>query len=107
MSTRILGSTARKVTNPGLVAAGKLADERIRAYKAARTTEVKFNGRWLRPGVEVSIKGERGRFRFHHLVTAGNGDTYVTVWGGPSGHGSWRSFAPDRIKAVHAKEKMR
>lgn len=71
-----------------------------------RSTEVKLHGRWLRPGTEVSIRGVRGRFRFHEMVEH-LGQTWVTVWGGTKDYGSWRSFDPERIKAVHTKERMR
>lgn len=70
-----------------------------------RTEEVKLPGLApLSPGVEVSIRGERGRWVFHHLTEAPRG-SWVTVTGGHYGH--WRSFDPSRVKTVHRTRKLR
>ena len=64
------------------------------------TTELQINGRNVAVGTELSIKGERGRFRFlKHMATATT--EWIDVWGGPSGREQMRSFRPDRVKTVH------
>lgn len=76
-----------------------------------RSTEFKVNGRILTPGTEFSVKGVRGRFRFvEYVVTAD--DEWITGYGGDGwrdrqGVMGFRSFAVDRIRRVHWKEKMR
>jgi hypothetical protein len=64
------------------------------------STEVRVHGRILTPGSEVSIKGERGRYRFIKAVR-----TPTAYWldfvGGPAKITMWRSFGPDRVKTVH------
>ena len=68
------------------------------------TTEfIAPNGRHLSPGTEVSITGERGRFRFQRHVVTEKGVEWIDVIGGPKGSSQWRSFRPDRIKRVHYK----
>ena len=63
------------------------------------------SGRWLRPGVEFSVHGERGRFRF-----LGHVDTGETEWidaiGGTKGVRMHRSFRPDRVKKVFVKRQI-
>lgn len=61
------------------------------------------SGRHLSPGTEVSIKGERGRFRFVSHTVTDKGVEWIDVVGGPKGCSQWRSFRPDRIKRVHTK----
>jgi len=63
--------------------------------------EAEANGRHITPGTEVSIRGERGRFRFMKKVTRDNGREWLDFWGGPKGAEAWRSFSEDRIKRVH------
>ncbi|QFG09460.1 hypothetical protein I5H08_gp027 [Mycobacterium phage Yuna] len=63
--------------------------------------EVVVNGRKLDVGTEVSIRGERGRFRFKGAATTGAGRIVCDFIGGPAGHEQWRSFYPDRIRTVH------
>lgn len=65
------------------------------------------NGRHIEVGTELSFKGVRGRFRFHEHVCTPMGKEWVTVVGGPEGIKQFRSFAVDRIKTVHSKEKLR
>jgi hypothetical protein len=61
-----------------------------------------INGRTITPGTELSIKGERGRFRFIKLVTRAERDIeWIDVWGGPKHSPQLRSFRPDRIRTVH------
>lgn len=66
------------------------------------TTEIVVNGRHVTPGTEISIRGERGRFRFiKHVSRPLRGVEWVDVWGGPKGSEQWRSFRPDRVRRVH------
>ena len=64
------------------------------------STELQVNGRYVAPGTELSISGERGRYRFVKLVTTATTE-WIDVWGGPKGREQMRSFRPDRIKTVH------
>ncbi|WAB10836.1 hypothetical protein SEA_TUCK_62 [Arthrobacter phage Tuck] len=59
------------------------------------------NGRHITPGTEVSIKGERGRFRFLKRVTRDSGAEWLDFWGGPKGCEAWRSFSADQTRRVH------
>jgi hypothetical protein len=59
------------------------------------------NGRRLSPGTEVSVRGERGRFRFIKRVTRDDGREWLDFWGGPKGCANWRSFPPSQIRRVH------
>jgi hypothetical protein len=64
------------------------------------------NGRQLVPGTEVSIRGERGRFRFlKRVVRPERGIEWLDFWGGPKGAAQWRSFRPDRVRTVHRIQK--
>lgn len=65
------------------------------------------NGRHLVPGTEVSITGERGRFRFVRHVRRPDGTEWLDFVGGRPGVERARSFRPDRIKTVHRLAKMR
>ncbi len=66
------------------------------------------NGRRLVKGTEVSIRGERGRFLFQrHVYNPKNESQWVDVVGGPNGVKQFRSFAVERIKTVHYKNKIR
>jgi len=63
--------------------------------------EAKLEGKRyaLVPGRELKIKGaQRGSiFRFKEMVVRPDGVAWVTVFGGPSGHGQWHSFDPERV----------
>ncbi|WP_084043315.1 DUF7246 family protein [Mycobacterium avium] len=59
------------------------------AQNGARPLRV--HGRELVPGTEVSISGERGRFRFVGATTSAN-RLVLDFIGGPAGHECWRSF---------------
>lgn len=60
------------------------------------------NGRTLTRGTEVTIRGERGRFRFLKAVERPErGLAWLDFWGGPKGSEHWRSFRADRVKRVH------
>ncbi len=62
---------------------------------------VKVHGRTLTPGVEVSIYGARGRFRYQYATRSDNGSVSLTFVGGPTGHEAWHSFRPERVRRVH------
>lgn len=70
-------------------------------------TETRVNGRILTPGTEVSIKGERGRFRFVKRVRTDKGADWLDFIGGPVNAPSWRSFGEERVKRVHRIAKTR
>jgi len=65
------------------------------------TTEISINGRNVSPGTELSIKGERGRFRFMQHVVNANGVEWIDVVGGRKNYDLQRSFKIDRVKTVH------
>lgn len=64
--------------------------------------EMQINGRYVEPGTELKISGERGRFRFIKHVLTANAE-WIDVWGGPKHAQQWRSFRTDRVKRVHYK----
>ncbi len=60
-------------------------------------------GRYLRPGVEFRIRGERGRFRFLSYTV-----TPTAAWidcVGPNRQ--YRAFRLDRVRTVHVTRRMR
>jgi hypothetical protein len=71
------------------------------------SSHTRVNGRVVTPGTEVTIRGERGRFRFVKHVRNGAGNEWVDVYGGPKGHETLRSFRPARIRTVHRRATMR
>jgi hypothetical protein len=68
-------------------------------------TEMQINGRNVTRGTELKISGERGRFVFVNYTKTDNGKEWLTVWGGPKGMESMRSFYLDKVKTVHSKNK--
>lgn len=64
---------------------------------------IKINHRNVEPGTELSIEGERGRFRFLRLVNSETSEWIDVV---DKDH-KIRSFYPDRVKRVHYKKKLR
>lgn len=65
-----------------------------------RATTVKFHGRNLEEGVEFHVPWE-GRFKFKYADLDDEGNIVaITGWGGPKDYGSWRTFAPERIRTV-------
>jgi len=72
-----------------------------------RVTQWRCHGRAVQPGTEVTIRGEHGRFRFLALCTNAEGRTWIDCYGGSPGREAFRSFAPDRVAAVHRLAKMR
>jgi len=66
------------------------------------TQEIQINGRYVEPGTELKIKGERGRFRFIKHVLTSTAE-WIDVWGGPKNAQQWRSFRTDKVQRVHYK----
>lgn len=66
---------------------------------------VQINGRNVSTGSEITIKGERGRFKFIQLVKTPEAE-WVDVIGGLSNYKAFRSFYLSRVKVVHRKNKM-
>ncbi|ARQ95516.1 hypothetical protein I5G81_gp77 [Mycobacterium phage Shandong1] len=85
--------------------------KRTRVYRTSapivEQPEVVVNGRTLEPGTEVSIRGERGRFRFKSAARTSGGRIVCDFIGGPAGHEQWRSFYPEKIKTVHRLNRTR
>lgn len=65
-------------------------------------TEMQINGRYVEPGTELKISGERGRFRFIKKVNTGKAE-WIDVWGGPKGAECMRSFKVEKVSRVHYK----
>jgi hypothetical protein len=66
------------------------------------------NGRHVDAGTELTIKDERGRFKFvRHVYNPRLDVEWVDVVGGAKGARQYRSFRQDRIKRVHYINKMR
>jgi hypothetical protein len=63
-----------------------------------------WNGRRIEPGTELSISGQRGRFRFIKHVRTGTTE-WIDVVGGKNNLD--RSFHPEKIKTVHRLKKTR
>jgi hypothetical protein len=65
------------------------------------------NGRHVDAGTELTIKDERGRFKFvRHVYNPRLDVEWVDVVGGAKGARQYRSFRQDKIKRVHYKNKM-
>lgn len=64
------------------------------------------SGRTVTPGTELTIEGEKGRFRFVRLVITDT-SKWIDVIGGKVGHEKSRSFRPERVEVVHRIAKMR
>ena len=63
--------------------------------------EAFVNGRHIKPGTEVSITKERGRFRFINASMTSQGRLVLNFVGGASGREALRSFYPERVRRVH------
>lgn len=68
-------------------------------------TEMQINGRYVKPGTELKIRGWSGRYRFVKYVKTEKGKEWVDVWGGSNKAECFRSCTLDRIKTVHSKNK--
>ena len=73
------------------------------------TEEITVNGRKVVRGTELSIEGERGRYKFlKHVYNPKTDSSWIDVVGGSNTAASQhRSFRQDRIKTVHWKNKAR
>ena len=73
------------------------------------TEEIIVNGRKVVRGTELSIEGERGRYKFlKHVYNPKTDSSWIDVVGGSNTAASQhRSFRQDRIKTVHWKNKAR
>lgn len=72
------------------------------------TSSARLRGRMVSAGMELSIRGERGRFRFvKHVRNDRTGKEWIDVYGGAKGHETIRSFRPERVRVVHRANTMR
>lgn len=68
-------------------------------------TETVINGRRVTVGQRLSVRGERGVFRFtKRVLNTDNGAEWISVIGGPPGAEKWRDFRPEQVKTVHRME---
>jgi hypothetical protein len=67
---------------------------------------IQVNNQTVVPGTEISVKGERGRFKFLKKVTTPN-TSWVDCIGGRKGYEVYRSFETSKIKTVHRKKTTR
>ncbi|ASR85277.1 hypothetical protein I5H06_gp27 [Mycobacterium phage SirPhilip] len=85
--------------------------KRTKVYRAPAVAverpEVVVNGKVLEPGAEVSIAGERGRFRFVKSARTSTGRITCDFIGPDDNTKCWRSFYPERIKTVHRLQRTR
>lgn len=73
----------------------------IRPKSLPEGPAVVVRGRELMRGTEVSIRGERGRFRFVKSSVTSAGRVVCDFIGPSEAHAAWRSFYPERIRTVH------
>lgn len=66
------------------------------------TTELQINGRYVKPGTELKIKGWSGRYLFVKHVKTEKGIEWIDV---VSNAGYFCSCSLDRVKTVHSKNK--
>jgi hypothetical protein len=67
---------------------------------------IQINGRNVEAGTEISVKGERGRFRFLRKVTTPTA-SWIDCIGGRKGYETYRSFETSKIKTIHRKNTLR
>ncbi|MGH3956533.1 MAG: DUF7246 family protein [Mycobacterium sp.] len=79
----------------------------IQPKSLAEGPPVMVRGRELARGAEVSIRGERGRFRFVKSSLTSEGRIVCDFIGPSEAHAAWRSFYVDRIKTVHRIKRLR
>jgi len=73
-----------------------------------RSDTYEANGRKIVKGTELTIEGERGRFKFMQYVYNPRSDVaWIDCIGGKRGVKEFRAFRPERIKTVHYKNKLR
>lgn len=99
----------RQCSRTGQDALFSPADVALRAVQrrdvgVMRRAPVTVHRRILQPGKTwLSIRGERGRFRYLGYSTSRAGDVSLSVYGGRPGHELTRSFRPERVRTVHLK----
>ena len=72
------------------------------------TEHIMVNGRHVEKGTELSIQGERGRFKFlRHVYNPKIDVEWIDVIGGKKGTNELRSFRTTQVKRVHWKNKLR
>lgn len=65
--------------------------------------ECRINNKIVTPGTELSIRGERGRFKFlKHVINSEH--EWIDVL---STTGQFRSFSLDKVKTVHRIKRLR
>ena len=65
--------------------------------------ECRINNKIVTPGTELSIRGERGRFKFlKHVINSEH--EWIDVL---SANNQFRSFPLDKVKTVHRITRMR
>jgi len=65
--------------------------------------EFRINNKIVTPGTELSIRGERGRFKFlKHVINSEH--EWIDVL---STTGQFRSFPLDKVKTVHRIKRLR
>lgn len=70
-------------------------------------SDIQVNGRWLNIGSEVTIAGERGRFRYTGFSHTSEQKLVLHFVGGANGHEMMRSFYPERVKTIHNPKKAK
>lgn len=65
--------------------------------------ECRINNKIVTPGTELSVRGERGRFKFlKHVINSEH--EWIDVL---SSAGQFRSFPLDKVKTVHRIKRLR
>lgn len=77
---------------------------RGKAVAAPLVDTVLPDGRTVRPGVEVSIRGWTGRYIYTGWV---HGDGSLSLWGGVTGHEAYRAARPAAVRTIHRIHKTR
>lgn len=67
------------------------------------SSEIMINNRHVVPGTELSIYGERGRFKFFKHVINGDKEWIDVI----DKYKAFRSFRVEQVKRVHYKNKIR
>lgn len=65
-------------------------------------TELQINGRYVKPGTELKIKGWSGRYRFVKYVKTETGKEWIDVLANSD---YFRSCSLDMVRTVHSKNK--
>lgn len=68
-------------------------------------TEMQINGRYVKPGTELKIKGWSGRYRFVKYVKTEKGVEWVDVIASGKNGEVFRSCTLEMVRTVHSKNK--